>query len=412
MIRSDKLRNKIIESTHQPPYENLLLVDLPDERWEPFPVAPYDEHYVISNKGRVKRLHHITIKSNGIPARLQEKIIKQVVHYKYNRSLNEKTFFLTCKLGTLGSRKQFMTARMVYFTFVEPFDLEDPEWNVRYKDHNGLNCLPDNLYLFERCKLTQWVKDHKRVNALPPISKIWRKGMEPVKYPGLIDPVGVAKYSLTGELIEIFPTIVAAAQSMGISRTVAAHRMYGKHPNKKYILKAIDITQDPPAKIEAELTDVKIIDACKYGIPQGKTYPFQHISIDDLPGEQWKPIPDTDEIFWISDLGRIKSVDHYIHSNLHGTYLKTEKIVRQELKRANTKNRKYLGVKFSNRGKRVYYHVARLVYESFIGKIPKNHTVIYNDEDLFNCRAGNLIICSFSDSRKHFFQQRKREEGL
>lgn len=338
MIRSEKLRNKVIESTHQLPYENMLLMDLPDERWEPFPVAPYNEHYVISNKGRVKRLPHTTIKSNGTITRLLEKIIKPGVHYKYNRSLNEKMYFLTCKIGTLESRKQFMTARMVYYTFVEPFDLEDPEWNVRYKDCNGLNCVPDNLYLFERRKLTQWVKDNKRVNVLPPISEIWHKGMAPIKYPGLINPVGVAKYSLTGELIEIFPTIVAAAQNMGISRTVAAHRIYGKNSNKKYILKAIDINQEPPAKIEAELTDIQIIDARKYSVPEGKIYPFQHVSLDDLPGEQWKPIPDTDEIFWVSDSGRVKSVDHNIRTRLHRDYLKTGKIIRQELKRANTKD--------------------------------------------------------------------------
>ena len=54
MIRSEKLKNKVIESTHKLNYENLLLSDLPGEVWKPFPVEPFDEHYVISNCYRLR----------------------------------------------------------------------------------------------------------------------------------------------------------------------------------------------------------------------------------------------------------------------------------------------------------------------------------------------------------------------
>lgn len=406
MIRSEKLRNKLIESTHQPPHENLLLIDLPDERWVPFPVAPYDDHYVISNKGRVKRLARITINKKGVSIPLAEKIIKQVVNYNFNRTLNEKSYYLMTKVGMLGCRKSFITARLIYYTFVEPFDLQDPEWYVRHKDGNGLNCLPENLYLFERKKIIHWAIAHDRVKLPPPVSEIWHEEKDSVNYSPMIQPVRVAKYSLTGDLTDIFPSCIAAAKYLGVSETVVRQRISGKLQNKKHILKAIAVNQEPPAKIEVKLPKEKmVIDTRKYGVPEGRIYPFQHISLDDLPGEQWKPIHDTDEVFWVSDLGRVKSIDRMIHTSFHGHYLKTGKIIHPVIKRRGKKAS--LNVDFTNRKKRVYLLVSHLVYEAFIGQIPKKHAVIHKDKDPFNCIAGNLDICSFSDLKKQYFQERR-----
>lgn len=39
-IKSQKLKDKVTESPHQPPYVNLQLVDLHGEVWKPFPFSP------------------------------------------------------------------------------------------------------------------------------------------------------------------------------------------------------------------------------------------------------------------------------------------------------------------------------------------------------------------------------------
>ena len=113
-----------------------------------------------------------------------------------------------CKAGTVKNRKGFITARLVYYTFVEPFDLEDPEWCVRHKDGNGFNCLPNNLYLFERHKFAQWRMEHNRVKLMPPVSKLWQKGIDSMNYSPMIQPIGVAKYSLSGDLTDAYHSIL------------------------------------------------------------------------------------------------------------------------------------------------------------------------------------------------------------
>lgn len=227
-MRSKKLKNKVIESTHQLDYENQLLLDLPGEIWKPFPVAPYDEHYVISNKGRIKRLAYTLRRNDGILTRLPERVIKQFPTEFINKHTNQKSHVLIVYIKVDKCRKGFSIGRIMYYTFVERFDLSDPNLIVRPKDGNGLNCDPDNLYLFERKNVGQWISDNDRRSRSLKITdrSKWSKEMRQNWDKAVRKKV--CQYNLKGRLLNIFGSIREAGQNIGISHSGISEVIKGK----------------------------------------------------------------------------------------------------------------------------------------------------------------------------------------
>ena len=88
----------------------------------------------------------------------------------------------------------------------------------------------------------------------------------------------------------------------------------------------------------------------------------------DIP-EQWKPY---DDVYWVSDQGRVKR----IYKNGRVNYLNVH---------TRFKGDKQLRVKI--RGK--YVSLRRLVWETFVGKVPDGYGVVnknkcYTMNDLYN----------------------------
>ena len=472
IIRSQKPRNKIIESYLHPPYENLLLLDMPDEKWKPFPISPFDQHYVVSNKGRVKRLAHNVLRTDGIITFIPEKIIKQTKRYCYNCHLKEKSYTLMCKVTSDGKCSGVTTARVIYHAFIEPFDLYDRDWYIRYKDGNGLNCLPENLYLFERRKLTKWVQDNgRRISrqgasdrskyseeevecwdnairktvsqydlkghliklfksrkdaadavgvtlsrisaAIKGKSKtaggyIWREGSEnspQIDVPSIVRSIRVAQYSPEGNLIQVFPTIKNAAENINLSTSVISDRLYGRSSQRDFILKAVDFFQKPLIKITDELPQTKAYSNHNLEIPEGKSYPFQNFSPDDMPNEEWKEIPNTDNVYQVSNMGRVKSVNRMMKT-VQCSYLKRGQILCQSIKRDKKTNRPMLFVQLKVKNKITGYHMPNLVNRFFNnGETSRKYTVKFIDNDPLNCKAENLKSQSTSDRFKQYIQE-------
>lgn len=206
---------------HLPPYKNLSLIDLPDEIWKPFPVKPFDDIFVISNKGRVKRLAYTMTDKNNRSTRLPERIRKLGVMEEKNHSLNKITNYLVCCVSKDKFTKTYPVARLVYIAFVSPFNINDNTVFVRYKDGNGLNCIPENLYLFDRAKITQWLVDHghrKMVEGVSDperLSKEYRQNLHStLKRP-------VCQYDLEGNYIRTFNSRKEAAEAVGLSNPSA-----------------------------------------------------------------------------------------------------------------------------------------------------------------------------------------------
>lgn len=478
MIQSKKLRDKIVESTHQPPHENLLLVDLPGEIWKPFPVAPFDELYVISNKGRLKRLVRTVERKDGISTLLPERIVKQGIANRFNHYLKQTFYSLHFIVIALnGLKKTYVTGRIMYYTFVKPFDLSDTNLIVRHKDENGLNNNPDNLYLSERKHLGRWIVDNDRRSRLVGASDrnswpqeelerwiglqkksvsqydlegrliatynsrleaaealgisstqitavikerqqtsgnfLWLEGannpkqIKVAELKLLNNPVKskkVAQYSLSGDLLRMFPSIKEAAESIHISPTTLGDRIYGPGSPKDFIWKIVEDNQEPPVKIEVKpFVPVKVLRKDANQISDF-TYPYQNHALEDMPGEQWRAIPHTGDTYFASSYGRIKAVDRVIERG-NAQLWQLGRIIHQTVKKYKKNYVRGLIAHFEIDKKIFSYQVAHLVYRLFNGEIPHKYTIKYKDDDPLNCKAENLALEPLSNKYKQYHKE-------
>src|SRR5689334_22254904 len=104
------------------PYQNLYLEDLEGEEWEDIP--DLDGYFLISNFGRIKRQQYEMQYRNGAFYIKPEKIIKPQIVRQPNKFKKDYTYFLAGRVTLSGKRYNITVARMVYYCFVEQFDLE------------------------------------------------------------------------------------------------------------------------------------------------------------------------------------------------------------------------------------------------------------------------------------------------
>ncbi|HCC52767.1 MAG TPA: hypothetical protein DEQ30_12535 [Porphyromonadaceae bacterium] len=219
----------LTDSMYEYPYQNLSLTDMEGEVWKPFPVAPFDEYYEISNKGRVKHLEQLIESHAGYTYLRPERIIKQAKNAATNHYLNQQRHSLFFILFFHAIRRTFKTSRIVYYTFVAPFDMEDPNLIVRFKDNNSLNVLPENLYLFERKKLTKWLVDHDRKQLRIRLGEmsVWPK--EKIREWNKQKKLKICQYDLDGQFIAAYGSKKEASEiSKTSSGDLSAAIMDGK----------------------------------------------------------------------------------------------------------------------------------------------------------------------------------------
>lgn len=75
----------------------------------------------------------------------KDKIRRARLDMKVNKTVNDKVYTLVITLNRDGIKYHYSVGRLVYYTFVEPFDLEDRTIYVSYKDGNGRNVHVSNL---------------------------------------------------------------------------------------------------------------------------------------------------------------------------------------------------------------------------------------------------------------------------
>jgi hypothetical protein len=110
----EKLGKPPIDKNNPPACINLSLKDLSGEQWKPIP--NFEDRYVISDKGRVKRLRGWT--SGGRKVFLKEQILSQIMNINSN-----KTYSLYAVLNYNGERTCITITRLLYYCFIEEFDI-------------------------------------------------------------------------------------------------------------------------------------------------------------------------------------------------------------------------------------------------------------------------------------------------
>lgn len=223
-------------------------------------------------------------------------------------------------------------------------------------------------------------------------------------------PKIVAQYSLKGNLVNIYPSVKQAALQNNLSIDFLYHLLRKeKRAYKGYIWQAVMNEQSIPDRIGAT-SEKPLISSYlrkKLGLTMRK-YPFEDLNLLDLEGEEWHPVPDFEEYYMVSNLGRIKWLSRWIYSCDGRKRFEDEKIVRQYIIKKNLKDgspglyslRFY--VRIENYKQSMI--VSRTVYSAFVKKLNSKETdglfILHRDLDGFNNRVENLYTATREETAK------------
>jgi hypothetical protein len=146
-------------------------------------------------------------------------------------------------------------------------------------------------------------------------------------------------------------------------------------------------------------------------------YPYQNLSLEDMPGEKWAPILGFEDSYEISSSGRIKSLaKSWIMHNGYECHIKERilKLTARKIKNVvvnDTKTTLFAGLRKRGKGSRTV-SIGRLVYYHFVGPFDLNdhkYVVSYKDGDGCNIRPDNLTLISISKlGREAYVKGRNR----
>lgn len=126
--------------------------------------------------------------------------------------------------------------------------------------------------------------------------------------------------------------------------------------------------------------------------------------------EIWKDIPSLKGKYQASNLGRIRSIEHYIKSNFHNC-----KQVKRKGKILKQFKGNYYSISINENGKIKRKFVHRLVASAFIPN-PRNKPCInHKDGNKYNNNIENLEWCTIQENTKHAYdnklQNNKRDKN-
>ncbi|MCG5431803.1 NUMOD4 domain-containing protein [Mycobacterium sp. MYCO198283] len=103
-----------------------------------------------------------------------------------------------------------------------------------------------------------------------------------------------------------------------------------------------------------------------------------------MPSEQWRPVPGWEQLYEVSDLARVRSLDRTVHQ------LGETRTRHGQLLSAVWTRDGQLQVSFSAAGRTTTYRLAVLVLRTFVGEAPPGCRPAYANDDPGDCRLANL----------------------
>ncbi len=148
-------------------------------------------------------------------------------------------------------------------------------------------------------------------------------------------------------------------------------------------------------------------------------YPYQDLETSQLPGETWEPIPEYEDYYEVSDLGRVRSVDRVIpHPRIKSQFVKG-RILKQKVQvNQNTISDTPmidLQVSLSKDGKQHFRNVRRLVYSAFVQPLSylQDHLYVINkDCDGYNNKLSNITCVSVKQKSQRAFDRGRVPESI
>ena len=250
------------------PFMNTSLVNMAGEKW--VALAQFDECYLVSNMGRVKSVPRLIVPKDGYkPYYTQERIFSQYLTGTYNNHIKDYSFQLTVHLRYEGISYSPKVNRLMYEGFVRKLNYETDKLRIVHKDGNNLNNRIENLetsngtHIFyntlkrdrrplkskseqahNRKSVIQYNLKGEVLNRFSSVieaaisTQVHRGNLRDVLYKRTIQAKGfvfrfeadpylgehsnfskskkITQYSIQGEIIKTFPSIVEAFQQTGI----------------------------------------------------------------------------------------------------------------------------------------------------------------------------------------------------
>lgn len=198
------------------PFENIFIEALNGEEWKDIPGL--DGYFLISNYGRIKRQQYEMQYRNGAIYIKPEKIIKPQIVRQPNKFKKDFTYFLTGRVTLSGKRYNITIARMVYYCFIEPFDLEDQDVVIICKDADNFNIQPSNLGMATKSQKQQRTIARKRFKS-PFLAMTEQDRRKQRK--AILKSVSkqVSQYSMKGRKIKTFSSAAEAERATGVFAT-------------------------------------------------------------------------------------------------------------------------------------------------------------------------------------------------
>lgn len=114
--------------------------------------------------------------------------------------------------------------------------------------------------------------------------------------------------------------------------------------------------------------------------------------------EIWMPILGYEEFYWVSNLGRIRSLPRTIRDKKGRIYNLKGRIIKPHIDKRPGKG--YYRVQLWKNQNYKEYQVSRLVWAAFNGPIPEGMQINHNDEDKTNNVLQNLSLMTSSENNR------------
>lgn len=195
------------------PIFNTDLQSLKGEVWQP--VHGMGQVAAISNFGRVKRLARAVVCTTGTMREYKERILRPTVSSRYVYSTGRYHFQLVATVSANNVSNTFYPHRMVYYLFNRAFPIDDPEYVIRFRNHNELDIRPENMLLqhFHNLK-------GKRLSTLRKFSaseKARLIGKVEFNKPVVLRKKSISCYNSDGNLVKSFKDCDSAQTETGFS---------------------------------------------------------------------------------------------------------------------------------------------------------------------------------------------------
>ncbi len=144
--------------------------------------------------------------------------------------------------------------------------------------------------------------------------------------------------------------------------------------------------------------------------------PYKNYSLKDLPGEQWKDIPEYVDYYQLSNYGRVKGLERWIERGIKGDLHLKESILKPTVQRSYNpfiKEHRYtLVVHLCRNARRKGIPIGRMVYYLFVRKFKlddKTLLVIAKDDNNLNVHYKNLQLVKKGTLQERVYAQGKKK---